>query len=84
MGRIIYVAMFFVMAIACFVIAISDSSWGWALGGIVFVLVGIFATRQLKVENEIGRQPASNRFIIFAFLALFLGFAAIFLIMPPV
>jgi polyferredoxin len=77
MGRISFVAMLFVMALACIGIAISSSSWGWAIGGIVFLFVGNFARRQFNNERESGPETASNKFIIYAFLGLFVGFAII-------
>jgi hypothetical protein len=77
MGRMAFVAMLFVMAAACLGLAFTSSSWGWGTGGIIFLSAGIYALRQFKEERVIGHATASNKFIIFAFLALFLGFAII-------
>jgi hypothetical protein len=65
------------MALACLGIALSTSSWGWAIGGIVFLTVGIYARRQFRTERESGPETASNRFIVFALLATVGGIAAI-------
>lgn len=77
MGRISFVAMLFVMGLACLGIALSSASWGWAIGGIAFLSVGIFARRRLKEESEVGPETASNKFIVLAFLGFFVGFALI-------
>ena len=65
------------MALACLGLGISSASLGWFIGGMVFLFVAIYALRQGKKEMVTGRETASNKFIIFAFLALFVGFAAI-------
>jgi hypothetical protein len=77
MGRMSFVATLFVMAIACLLIAGTSSSRGWAIGGIIFLSTGVFALRQFKGEREIGPATASNKFIVFSFLALFVGFGII-------
>lgn len=80
MGRLSFVVMLFVMALACFVLALTDGSWGWAIGAVIFLAVGIMARRQYGAEgdSEDGPEVASNKFIMVAFLALFAGFGAIF------
>lgn len=37
MGRVTFVAMLYIMAAACVVIAIGDRAWGWAVGAIAFL-----------------------------------------------
>lgn len=77
MGRMSFVAMLFVMALACLAIALSTSSWGWAIGGVVFLTVGVYARRQFSTERQSGPETASNRFIVFSLLAVVGGIAAI-------
>lgn len=69
--------MLFVMCLACLGIAVSSASWAWAIGGIAFLSVGMFARRRLKEESEAGPETASNKFIVLAFLGFFAGFAII-------
>lgn len=83
MGRFSFVATLFVVALSCVCIAISDRSWVWAMGGVILFFISTRALRQFNTENETGLEAASNKFIIYAFLALFLGFAAIFIMFPP-
>jgi hypothetical protein len=66
MGRKSFVAWLFVMALAC--LALSGNGWGWFVGGIVFLGVGIFALRQSNQEEETEREGASNSFIVSALL----------------
>lgn len=82
MGRLSFVAVLFVMTLSCFGLAISSSSWKWFIGGVVFLIVSIRALRQLNTERESGPETASNKFIVYAILALFVGFAAIFILFP--
>lgn len=82
MGRFAFVSTLFVMALSCFGLAISGSSWAWAIGGVIFLVVGTRALRQFNTERETGRETASNSFIMYALLALVAGFAAIFIMFP--
>ena len=82
MGRFAFVSTLFVMALACFVTAISSSSWGWAIGGVIFIFVGKGALRQFKSEHEGGRETASGSFIVYALLAMCAGIAAIAILFP--
>jgi peptidoglycan biosynthesis protein MviN/MurJ (putative lipid II flippase) len=79
MGRISFVAMLFVMALACLGMAVSALSWGWAIGGIAFVVVGVYALRQFntELESESGTETASSKFAIFAMLVVVVGIAGI-------
>lgn len=52
MGRITFVAMLYIMAAACVVIAFGDRAWGWAVGAVTFFLAAQFSRRQLKREVE--------------------------------
>lgn len=83
MGRLSFVSMLFVMALSCLGLAISDSSWGWAIGGAILLAVAVRALRQFNTERETGPETASNGFIVFAFLVLIAGFAAIFILFRP-
>lgn len=77
MGRMSFVAMLFVTGLACVGLALSRSSWGWAIGGVVLLIVAIYSFRQFSTERERGPEAASNRFIVFALLAVAGGIAAI-------
>lgn len=61
MGRTAFVGWLFTMAIASFTVAASGKSWGWALGGIVFMAVALYARRQLNEEQD-DEQPANASF----------------------
>jgi len=82
MGRFAFVSTLFVMALSCFGLAISGSSWAWAIGGVIFLVVGTHALRQFNTERETGRETASNSFIMYALLALVAGIAAIVIMFP--
>jgi hypothetical protein len=73
MGRASFVAWLFIMAIACFVMAAADASWGWLIGGIVFLSVALFASRQFKKEQEVGPETASLSFVGIAILVMILA-----------
>lgn len=64
MGRASFVGWLFIMAIACFIVAAADKSWGWAVGGAVFVAVALYARRRLNEERD-DEEPAnaSLRFV---------------------
>lgn len=72
-----FVGMLFVMAVACLFLGISNSSWGWAIGGVTFLCVGVFAFRQLNAEREDGPEAASNKFIILSLFLVAAGIACI-------
>lgn len=66
MRPIPFVAMLFVMAAACVVIAIGGRSLGWFMGGLVLFAVGMFARRQLQREQEEGPAGARLGFVAIA------------------
>ena len=70
MGRLSFVAVLYIMAAACVVIAVAGRSWGWLLGAVVFFVVAIAARRQLKREHETGREPPRIGFVGLAMLAM--------------
>jgi len=61
-GRLSFVAWLFVMAIACLVLAGTNKSLGWLVGGIVLLGVAIYAARQFKHEAETEREGVSISF----------------------
>lgn len=63
-GRLSFVAWLFVMAIACLVLAGTNKSLGWLVGGIVLLGVAIYAARQFKheAETETEREGVSISF----------------------
>ena len=77
MGRMSFVAMLFVVALACLGIALSTPSWGWAICGFLLLVVAIYALRSFGAETHSGPEVASNRFIVFALVAVAGGIAAI-------
>lgn len=52
MGKLTFVAWLFIMAFACFALAVGKSSAAWFLGSIVLLAVGVYASRQLQREAD--------------------------------
>jgi hypothetical protein len=77
-GRISFVAWLFVSALACLLLAAIESSLGWLIGGIILVLVAVFAHRLLKRERDVGRQGPSLRFAGLAMLAMLIVMGLLF------
>lgn len=75
-GRLSFVAWLFVMAIACLVLAGTNKSLGWLVGGVVLLFVAVYAMRQFKKEEETEREGVSIGFFgvaIIIMLAAMLG-----------
>lgn len=80
MGRFTFVGLLFLMAAACLVLALLSASFGWFIGGIVFLGVAFYAYRQLDEELENGPEVASNKFIIIAMLVTLVSIFGLFLL----
>jgi hypothetical protein len=65
-----FIAVLFVMAFACLGIAISDTSFAWFIGAIVFLSVGLFARRLGSQEDEPEGGGARLRFVAIAMLVM--------------
>ena len=74
-GRLSFVAWLFIMAISCLILAGTNSSLGWLVGGVIVLSIAIYAMRQFKREEETEREGVSIGFfgvaIIFMFVAMF-------------
>ena len=77
-GRLVFVAWLFVMAIACFIVAGTNSSLGWFIGGVSFLAVAIYARRQFKKEEETERQGVSIGFFGGAILFMIVAMLGLF------
>lgn len=60
MRPIAFIAVLFMMAAACVVIAAADQSWAWLLGAAAFFALGSYALRQRKLEQDPDYQPGSG------------------------
>lgn len=78
MGRLSFVILLFIMAISCFVSAGTDSSLGWLLGGLVFLVVAVYAMRQFKREEQTTREGVSISFFGAAMLFMIVAMAFLF------
>lgn len=78
MGRITFVAMLFVMAAACVIVAIGDRSWGWLVGSFVFISVAVMALRRLKQEQDEIRSSPRLSFVTLAILGMVIVMGGLF------
>jgi 1,4-dihydroxy-2-naphthoate octaprenyltransferase len=78
MGRISFVAVLYIMAAACVVIAVGGRSWGWLIGAVLFFVVASVARCQLKREHEMGREPPRIGFVGLAMLAMLVAMFFLF------
>ena len=72
-----FVIWLFIMAVCCVVVALSDRSWGWLIGGIVFFAVAMFARRLKNREQQEEENHAGPRLGFFA-IAILVMVAAIY------
>jgi hypothetical protein len=63
MGRVTFVALLFVMSLACIVIAIGERSFGWVVGAVVFFFASFYARKQFNIEEQTGHKGASFSFV---------------------
>lgn len=70
MGRTSFVAWLFIMAVSCLILAAIDVSLGWFISGAALLTVAIYAKRQLKKEEDSGREGASISFFGTAILLM--------------
>lgn len=78
MGRMSFVILLFIMAISCFVNAGTDSSLGWLFGGIIFLVVAVYAMRQFRNEEQTYREGVSVSFLGVTILIMLVALAFIF------
>lgn len=77
-GRLAFVAWLFIMAFSCLILAGTNSSLGWLVGGIALLSVAIYAMRQFKKEEETERQGVSIGFFGVAILIMIVAMLGLF------
>jgi len=77
-GRLSFVAWLFIMAISCLILAVTNSSLGWLVGGIVLLFVAIYAARQFKKEKTTQREGVSLGFFGIAMLVMIVVMLGLF------
>ena len=77
-GRLSFVAWLFIMAISCLVLAGTNSSLGWFVGGVIVLSLAIYAMRQFKREEETEREGVSISFFGAAILIMIVAMLGLF------
>lgn len=77
-GRLSFVAWVFITAIACLILAGTNSSLGWLIGGVVLLSLAIYAMRQFKKEQETERERVSIGFFGVAIMIMIVAMLGLF------
>lgn len=78
MGRLSFVIWLHVMAMACGVIALTERSWAWFIGGIVLLVVATMARRLRSDEAATGHTGPRIGFVGVAMLLMLAVMALLF------
>lgn len=77
-GRLSFVVWLFITAISCLILAGTNASLGWLVGGVVFLSVALYALRQFKKEEDAEREAVSIGFFGLAIMIMSVAMLGLF------